>query len=151
MTKREIKLEMNNGVFDIVIENGDFANEDGLDTAIWVSLFTDSRADVSQVLVPENRRGWMGNLVSEIPERQLGGLLWLAEQRRLNQDTLNENIDHVRKSLEWMVIDGIAVEMDVIGQIIPRTGIAANVTITSKDGVTSNHYIELWRLTGNAD
>lgn len=151
MEKREIKLEMNNGVFDIVIENGDFANEDGLDTNIWVSLFTDARADVSQVLVPENRRGWMGNLVSEIPERQLGGLLWLAEQRRLNQDTLNENIDHVRKSLEWMIIDGIAVEMDVIGQIIPRTGIAANVTITSKDGVTSNHYIELWRLTGNAD
>lgn len=151
MTKREIKLEMNNGIFDIVIENGDFANEDGLDSNIWVSLFTDARADVSQVLVPENRRGWMGNLVSEIPERQLGGLLWLAEQRRLNQDTLNENIDHVRKSLEWMIIDGIAVEMDVIGQIIPRTGIAANVTITSKDGVTSNHYIELWRLTGNAD
>lgn len=151
MTKREIKLEMENGTFDIVIENGDFANEDGFDTNIWVSLFTDARADVSQVLVPENRRGWLGNLVSEIPERQLGGYLWLAEQRRLNQDTLNEITDYVRKSLEWMVTDGIAVEIDVKGQIIPRTGIAASVTITSIDGVTSNHYIELWRLTGNAD
>lgn len=150
MTKREVRLQIENGSFDIVIENGDFANEDGFDTNIWVSLFTDARANSSQVIVPENRRGWMGNLVSDVPERQLGGYLWLAEQRRLNQDTLNETIDYIRHSLEWMVLDGIALKIDVTGQIIPRSGIAANVVITSIDGVTSNHYIEIWRMTGNA-
>ena len=148
MAKREIKLEMENGAFDIVIENGDFANEDGFETNIWVSLFTDARADESQVIVPENRRGWLGNLATEVPERQLGGYLWLAEQRRLNQDTLNEVIDYIRKSIEWMVTDELCLKIEVSGSIIPRTGIEANVVITAKDGITSDHYIELWRLTG---
>lgn len=151
MPKREIKLEMANSAFDIVIEDGDFANEDGFDTNIWVSLFSDARANESQVIVPENRRGWLGNLVSEVPERQLGGYLWLAEQRRLNQSTLNEITDYIRKSLEWMIVDEICLKIEVTGNIIPRTGIEATVTITAKDGVTSDHYIELWRLTGNAN
>lgn len=151
MGKREIKLEMSNGAFDVVIENGDFANEDGLDTNIWVSLFSDARADISQVAAPENRRGWLGNLVSEVTGRQLGGYLWLAEQRRLNQNTLNEILDYIRKSLEWIITDGIALKIDVTGAIVPRTGIVANAKITTADGVTSDHYIELWRVTGNAN
>lgn len=148
MGKREIKLELINGAFDIVIEDGDFANEEGLDTNIWVSLFSDSRATVSQVIAPENRRGWMGDLVAEVPERLLGSYLWLVEQRRLNQDTLNEVIDYIRKALEWLVTDGLALKVEVSGSIIPRLGIDATATITSTDGTTSNHYIELWRLTG---
>lgn len=146
--KREIELALDNGAFDIVIANGDFANEPGFDTNIWVSLFTDARADVSQVIVPENRRGWLGNTVAEVPERQLGGYLWLAEQRRLNQDTLNEVVDYIRKSLEWLVEDNIVLKITVSGAIVPRTGIAATVTITALDGVTSDHYIEIWRVTG---
>lgn len=150
MAKREIELVLENGSFDMVIEDGDFKNEPGMDTALWVSLFSDARADVAQVFVPENRRGWMGNIVSEIPERQIGGYLWLTEQRRLNQDTLNETIDYIRKSLNWIVDDGIAVKIDVYGDIIPRQGIEARVIITSLDGVTSDHYIQLWKVTGDA-
>lgn len=147
MSKREIKLEMENGAFEILIENGDFANEDGFDTNIWVSLFSDARADISQVLIPEYRRGWLGNIVTDIPERQLGSFLWLVEQRRLNQDSLNEAIDYIRKALQWIVDDGIALKIEVDGEIVPRNGIAASILITSKDGVTSDHYVELWRLT----
>lgn len=150
MIKREIELELENGAFDIVIEDGDFANCDGFDTNLWVSLFSDARADISQVIVPENRRGWLGNTVSEIPERQLGSYLWLAEQRRLNQDTVNEITDYIRKCINWMITDGIATGIEVNGSIVPREGIAVSIIITSKDGVTSNHYIELWRYTGNA-
>lgn len=146
--KKEIKLEQNNGKFDIAIENGDFANENGFDTAIWVSLFTDARASESQVILPENRRGWLGNLVSDNPERQLGGYLWLSEQRRLDQDTLNETVDFIRKSLSWFTEDGIAVSIDVSGEIIPLYGITISIYIKSLDGVTSKHFIDLWKLTG---
>lgn len=149
--KRDIKLKIENGAFDVVIENGDFATESGFDSVLWVSLFTDARATDSQVIVPQNRRGWLGNLASEIPERQLGGYLWLVEQRRLTQDTLNEVIDYARKSLEHLVDDGMALKIDVEGAIVPLRGIELSIKITSKDGVTSDHYIQMWRLTGNAD
>lgn len=146
--KKEIKLTQENGYFDIEIEDGDFANEPGFDTSIWVSLFTDARADISQVLKPENRRGWLGNLVSEVDGRQLGGYLWLIEQRRLNQETLNEVIDYARKSLDYMLLDGFCSNIEVSGNIVPRSGIRLNIKITSIDGITSDHFIELWRLTG---
>lgn len=149
--KKEIAIELINGKFDIVIENGDFKNEPGFDTAVCVSLFSDARADVSQVVKQENRRGWMGNLVSEAPERQFGSFLWLTEQRRLNQDTLNETLDYIRKSLNWIIEDGIATKIDVYGEIIPRLGIEAQIKITALDGITSDHFIQLWKVTGNAN
>lgn len=146
--KKEIALTFENGVFDIAIENGDLKNEDGFDTAIWVSLFTDARASESQVLVPENRRGWLGNLVSEVEERQLGGFLWLSEQRRLTQETLNEVIDYARKCLNWFVEDNVAQKIEVTGSIVPRSGIELEITITASDGKTVNHYVPLWEVTG---
>lgn len=147
--KKDIKLSLQDGYFDIVIEDGDFANEDGFDTAVWVSLFTDARATVSQVLLPERRRGWIGNIVSEVPERELGGYLWLVEQRRLTQDTLNEMIDYSRKALNYLIEDNIALKIEVTGEIIPRQGIELLIEITALDGVTSQHFIQMWKLTGN--
>lgn len=149
--KKEIALTFENNVFDIAIENGDFKNEGGFDTAIWVSLFTDARASESQVLLPENRRGWLGNLVSDVEERQLGGFQWLSEQRRLTQDSLNESVDRARKSLNWFVEDNIAQRIEVTGEIVPRSGIALSIIITAKDGSTSSHYVPLWEATGNAN
>ena len=146
--KKDIALIFDGSGFDLVIEDGDFKNEEGFDTAIWVSLFTDARASESQVLAPENRRGWMGNLVSDVEEREVGGLLWLAEQRRLTQDSLNEIVDYVRKSLNWFIEDNIAQKIEVSGEIVPRSGIAISIIITTSDGSTSSHYIPMWEVTG---
>lgn len=148
--KKDITLVLENGSFDLVIEDGDFKNDPGFETALWVSLFTDARAPESKVLLPENRRGWLGNTVSEVEERELGGLLWLAEQRRLNQDTVNEIEDYARKSLDWFLEDGIAVKIEVNGEIYAMLGIALNIRITALNGVTSDHFIPLWEVTGSA-
>lgn len=144
-------LQGPDGVFDLVIENGNLAIEDGFDTSIFVSLLTDARAPADKVVIPENRRGWMGNLVSPVENRDLGGLLWLTEQRRLTQDTLNETIDYARKSLAWFVEDGIATSIEVTGVIVPLSGITLVITITALNGVTEKHYINLWEVTGNVN
>jgi len=147
----DIKLTQGtDGTFDISVENGDLANEDGFDTAIWVSLLTDARAPESKVLRPENRRGWIGNTASLVENRDLGGLFWLVEQRRLTQDTLNETIGYVRQALAWFVEDGIAVNVAVSGEIVPRSGIRLAVSITSKEGVTETRYFNIWEVTGIA-
>lgn len=141
-------LQGTDGRFDIVIENGDIANEDGFETAIYMSLFTDARAPESKVIKPENRRGWMGNIVSPVEGRELGGLLWLAEQRRLTQDVLNEIVGYARQSLSWFVEDGIAQNIEVSGKIVPRSGIALIIDITATDGKTETYYVPLWEATG---
>jgi phage gp46-like protein len=148
----DLKLtQSDDGVFDLVIENGNFVIEDGFDTSIWVSLLTDARAPRDKVVLPENRRGWMGNLVSPVVGRDLGGLLWLTEQRRLTQKTLNEVVDYARKALNWFVEDGTATSLAVTGEITPRSGITLAITITALNGLTETHYINLWEVTGNVN
>jgi len=138
----------NDGRFDIDIENGDLVGEDGFDTAIWISLFTDARASSSQVLQPEQRRGWIGNKVSIDQNRQLGGYLWLIDQRRLNHTTLIETIDYARKSLQWLIDDNICTAIDVSGIIKATEGIELTILITSTEGITTTNYVKIWKKTG---
>ena len=137
-----------NGQFDIVIENGDLANESGFDTALFISLLTDGRAPESRVLRPEDRRGWIGDIKSPVDGRNIGGLLWLVEQRKLNQTTVNEAVDFAKKSLNWLLEDNIAKNIEVSGSIVPRSGISLDITTTAPSGETTTHYVRLWELTG---
>ena len=139
-----------NGRFDLSIDGGDFESVDGFDTALQVSLLSDARADSSEVLTPEQRRGWIGDLVSTVTDRLFGGKLWLLDQRKLTQTTLNDATDFARKALSWFTQDGIAKNIDVSGVIVPRSGIALNIKITSFDGSTENHYVPLWEATGGS-
>ena len=135
--------------YDISVgPNGDLETIDGYDTAVWVSLFTDARASSEQVSAPERRRGWVGNTVSPIADRQLGGLLWLIDQRRLTQRTLNEAVDYARLSLMWLVEDGIASDISVTGRIVPKYGIELDITLTAQDGGVSKRNLRLWEVTG---
>lgn len=146
--KTDIQLiQDEQGRFDIAIEDGDIKSVDGLETALYVSLFTDARATEKQVFVPEYRRGWIGNLASLVDGRQLGSLLWLIDQRRLTQTTLNEVVDYARKSVQWLVEDGLCIRTAVSGSIVPGQGIRLNVEITSQEGVTESRYVDLWRKT----
>lgn len=129
--------------------DGDLISEDGLDTALLVSLFTDARASASQVPTPELRRGWMGNTASLVNGRELGGLLWLLDQTKLTQLTLNEAISYARDALAWFTEDGLATKIEVDGDIVPQSGISLAITITTKKGTTETRFFNLWELTGN--
>ena len=147
----DVKLTQGpSGRFDLSISCGDFESVDGFYTALQVSLLTDERADASEELIPEQRRGWIGDLVSTVTNRLFGGKLWLLDQRKLTQTTLNDATDFARKALSWFTEDGIAKTIDVSGVIVPRSGIALNIKITSFDGSTDNHYVPLWEATGGS-
>lgn len=102
------------GIYDIVIdaEAVDFATTDGLESAILVSLFSDRRADESEVSDPMQRRGWIGDLVSDIPQDRYGSGLWLYEQRRLT-DAISSGVrSEAVQSLDWMVEMGLVNYVD---------------------------------------
>jgi phage gp46-like protein len=147
----DIKAFINdNNQVSVNFNDGDFTEEDGFDTAILISLLTDARAPDDRVLIPEKRRGWMGDLESPVENRSLGGFLWLIDQRRLTVDTLNDSINFAQLALNWFVEDGIAKSVTVSGDIIVKKGIQLLIVITSILGKTSSHYVNLWELTGNA-
>lgn len=122
--------QQEDGSFDISVdENGDLAQTADIDTAIYMSLLTDKRAASSEVLLPQNRRGWWGNIFNTDPDYEIGSKMWLLEQSRGTQDTLNKAQQYVVDCLQWLITDkyvkGIAVNAELVAN-----GIQVNVKFT---------------------
>lgn len=101
------------GIFDLVIDpdTKDFEVVDGLESSIIASLFSDRRAAPDEVADPIRRRGWIGNLVAEVPGDNFGSGLWLYEQKRLTQDVVTGLRVEAEQSLDWMIDEGLVREV----------------------------------------
>ncbi len=144
---QDMLLQKNDdNIYDIVVSNGTIQSVDGLESAILVSLFTDARASSAIVGDPLLRRGWVGNILVQNLERELGSVLWLADQARTDQNTLNFFQDEVRNAFQWMLDD------NVVSRVTIATEIEDSVTIkVSISFLTTNNqlerYVILWRAT----
>lgn len=133
--------------YDLEIENGDFVIDDALETALVVSLLSDRRADESQVAQPEFRRGWIGDLVTTLSGYLFGSHLWLDEQSRATQETLNSIKDAAEKSLLWMLETGLVLKIEARTSFIDLSTVRLDIIITSPDGSISNKAFNLWKRT----
>lgn len=131
-------------LYDIVIgPDGDILTEDQLDTAIVVSLFTDARAEAHEIVKPQMRRGWVGDL----EDGSIGSKLWLLEQERLTLAVLARASDYAEKALEWLVDDQIAVS--VVARAYVQGGDAVlDVDLKKPNSRTEARFVGLWENTG---
>ncbi len=95
---------------DLAIEDLALVRDDGLKTAVILSLFCDRRAEEDDVL-PNNtgdRRGWWADTYSEIEDDKLGSRLWLLSREKQLPSVLARAKEYAKEALEWMVEDGVA-------------------------------------------
>jgi len=121
--------------FDLVLEGADLKSEEGLNTAISISLFTDARASRDERLPSENsdRRGWWGDTFAPVEGDQIGSLLWLLQRQKLTTQLQARIEREVARSLEWLVEDGIAAGIDVTSEIIKPDRLNLQVIIVRPD------------------
>ncbi len=101
---------------DIEYDNGDLTREGGLETAVWMSLFTDRRADIDDN-IPDgttNRRGWWGDLVADTDGDQIGSRLWLLDRSATTEDAIVDAEFYIREALQWMIDDDVCESIDVV-------------------------------------
>lgn len=137
------------GNYDIAIgPSGDFELSPGMDSIIAMSLLTDGRADASEVVDPLRRRGWVGDLYLDEQQASSGSKLWLFEQERRTNTTLNGILAEVDNALSFMVTQGLL--SAVTPSIVPRgvSGAALRVVVTAVDGATEQLFFDLWANTG---
>ena len=134
------------GLYDFVIDGNLFASAGGFETAIPVSLFTDARAPAALVPDPQYRRGWIGNLMTAQTMRQLGSILWILDQTRITQETLNTARLAAQEAFQWMLDDGVALSVLVDVVRTTRLGMQIIIQITDTSNVVSR-YQTLWRAT----
>lgn len=125
--------------------NGDFIGTQGLDSSVYTSLLTDSRASNSEVSKEEYRGGWIGNLVNE-DGFELGSLLWLTEQKRRTSQALSQAIDITEKALSWYVDNSLLKEIEVTGSLT-TTGALLEIILTTLSGDIDTVYVPLWKET----
>lgn len=138
------------GTFDISFgANGDFTLVDGFDTSIQMSILCERRADPSEVPDAIRRRGWIGNVLSDTPGFEIGSKLWLYEQSRLTNDTLNGVKDAAIQATQWLIDDSLAKNIEA--SIAGSTGagkIDLKMTIEFSSGQVEQRFFDLWENTG---
>lgn len=103
--------------FALSLTGPDLAADEGLRTAVLVSLFTDRRAEADDEL-PDGSTDRRGSW--DDPER--GSRLWLLGREKQTQRTLERAREYAEEALAWLVEDGIARAVTVSAEWV-RTGV----------------------------
>jgi phage gp46-like protein len=143
----EAKMTLNdNGIYDFSIDpaTGDLTNEDSYDTDILCSLFTDKRADSSQIAESSKRRGWFGDTVASLENYEIGSWIWLLSQERLINDTVNKAVSYCNDALQWIIDLGLATRIDVTGEKSGTKDIKVTIKIYIENNLVSKYNVLIW-------
>lgn len=120
---------------DLCVTGGGFVVERGLDTAIFMSLFFDSRLDErvdddstehptgDKVFGKADNRGWWGaGLLRAVgllgAAEEYGSRLWQFRRAKLTRRTLGKMISACEEALAWLVSSEIATKVDVSIRVV---------------------------------
>lgn len=110
----DIALVVKNGCFDLDIFKGDLLRDEGLETAVAISLFTDKRVNDEELPpLEKSKRGWWGDMFPEIDRDKIGSRLWTLERSKRTQETLRLAEDYAREALQWLIEDGVVQTISV--------------------------------------
>lgn len=145
-TDAVLTIDATTQLYDITIgADGDILTDDFFDTSLLYSLLGERRADPSEVVEPQLRRGWIG---SEGKDFEDGSKLWLFEQARVTRSNLNRIEDEARKALQWLVDDGLVVSVDEVTATVKSGKITLEIVIRRSRSKVERRFFTLWQNTG---
>jgi phage gp46-like protein len=106
------------------------AEDDGLETAVIISLFTDRRAEADDELpAGDDRRGWWGDALAEVEGDRIGSRLWLLSREKQLPQVLARAREYALEALQWLIEDGVASAVDVTAEIVRQGVLGLSVEI----------------------
>lgn len=88
----------------------DLTTDEGLTTAVLLSLLTDRRAQADDKPPsgdPTDRRGWWADEFAEVAGDLMGSRLWLLDRSTLSNETVLRAREYVLEALAWMLEDRV--------------------------------------------
>jgi phage gp46-like protein len=107
----------------LLLSGFDLERDDGLQSAVIISLFTDRRASAEQIpveLPQDDLRGYWGDISNATPSDQTGSLLWLLAREKQLPQVLSRAQQYCREALAWMVEDLVATRVEVTAQFVAQ-------------------------------
>lgn len=132
------------GEFGLLLTGNDLKEDAGLETAVILSLFSDKRLPDGQEPNDgtDDPRGWWGD-IGDPDGVPLGSHLWLLWREKMLPATVSKAIDFARDALRWMIDDGIARAVNVVGERMGLYQISLGVEIIRPTGEVLR-YAYLW-------
>lgn len=129
------------GDFNFLVDSQDLESDEGLETAVIISLFSDRRARADDILPDpnsQNRRGWWGDLISpDVEGDQIGSRLWLLNREKTLESVLVKAKEYAEEALQWLIDDGVAAEVVVVAErekIVGSDRLGISIKIRRVDG-----------------
>lgn len=145
MSDLKLKWAEELNLFDLSVQSSDLEKEDGLETAVIVSIFTDARADVVELPPGEtDRRGWFGEEFGDVIGDKYGSKLWLLDREKQTEDVRMRAIEYAKEALQWMIDDGVADSIDVDCQFPARGVWQITVTIKKPNSGEAFKFSSAW-------
>jgi len=132
-------IRKENGLLDIEMGDYDTTSDEGLRTAVILSLFIERTARTDDQ-IPDgstDRRGFWA-------DPDMGSRRWLISREKLTQNTANRLREYDREALQWLIDDGIATSVEVTTTLAPPARIDELIIITRADG---SRYEETFNIT----
>lgn len=145
---RTVFIDMSSGA-DYAIGALGLDEDDGLETAVIISLFTDRRADADDAL-PGNstdRRGWWADAYADVAGDKIGSRLWLLANEKQLQSALQRAKEYAEEALQWLVDDGVVKSVSATAMIV-RDGVLGLVVEIHRANDTARYRFDnFWSLT----
>lgn len=126
---------------DYALDGLGLAEDDGLETAVILSLFTDRRANADDI-IPDgsnDRRGWWADQFADINNDQFGSRLWLLSREKQLTAVMIRAKQYADEALQWLVDDGVAESVEVVASN-PRMGILGLAVAITRPGQAVKQY-----------
>lgn len=143
----KLRLDTTTWLGDLVRDGGQFEVDDGLETAVLISLFTDRRAEADDTLPDggSDRGGWWGDDYADVAGSRIGSRLWLLRRSKATQSVVQAAKRYAEEALAWMVEDGVAKSVTVIAERVQSAVLGIQVQIT-RTGDRAAKYNRLWEV-----
>lgn len=128
MTDIALQWQQTHG--DIALSGADLASEDGLDTAVTLSLMLDRRAQPGDGIPDDvDPRGWWGDSYGAVSGDAIGSRLWTLQREKQLPSVARRAHDYAVEALQWLVDDGVASAVDVSATWTAPSMLTLSVTI----------------------
>ena len=136
------------GDADLVITDAGHSEQDHLETAVIISLFTNRRARSDDGL-PDgvDAQGWWADIYKDEDDEDdsLGSRLWLLEGAPDTDETLEKAKAYALEALQWMLRDGVASSV-VVDATRLRPGVLLLSVEITKPNETRLRKLGPWRF-----
>lgn len=101
-----------------IAETADLAGDETIRTAILLSLFTDRRADPSEIPhLQSDPRGYWGDHIAQSQFRT-GSRLWLQARSKNLPIEVSQIVTSCREALDWLIEDGHVQRLEVQPRVL---------------------------------